>query len=74
MSIDRQAAEVDRVKRTEHGVITDPFYLYPDNLVEDALELMSRYRISGVPIVDEYDLRHSHQSRCSLWANPQAHR
>ncbi len=53
MSIDRQAAEVDRVKRTEHGVITDPFYLYPDNLVEDALELMSRYRISGVPIVDE---------------------
>ena len=53
MSIDRQATEVDRVKRTEHGVITDPFYLYPDNLVEDALELMSRYRISGVPIVDE---------------------
>ncbi len=53
MSIDDQAIEVDRVKRSEHGVITDPFYLYPDNLVEDALELMSRYRISGVPIVDE---------------------
>lgn len=53
MSIDRQALEVDRVKRSEHGVITDPFYLSPHHLVNDALELMSRYRISGVPIVDE---------------------
>ncbi|NLY73070.1 MAG: IMP dehydrogenase [Tissierellia bacterium] len=53
MSIDRQALEVDRVKRSEHGVITDPFYLSPSHLVNDALELMSRYRISGVPIVDE---------------------
>jgi len=53
MSIEEQALEVDKVKRSEHGVITDPFFLSPDHLVENALELMSRYRISGVPIVDE---------------------
>lgn len=50
MTIERQALEVDRVKRSEHGVITDPIYLGPDNLVEEALVLMERYRISGVPI------------------------
>lgn len=50
MSIDRQALEVDRVKRSEHGVITDPIFLEPDNLVKEALVLMERYRISGVPI------------------------
>ncbi len=50
MSIEQQAKEVDRVKRSEHGVITDPFYLEPDNLVKDAVALMERYRISGVPI------------------------
>ncbi|MCL2370046.1 MAG: IMP dehydrogenase [Firmicutes bacterium] len=50
MSIEKQAAEVDRVKRSEHGVITDPFWLEPDKLVSDALNLMSKYRISGVPI------------------------
>lgn len=53
MSIEAQAMEVDKVKRSEHGVITDPFYLSEDHIVEDALELMSRYRISGVPIVDD---------------------
>ncbi|HZK09815.1 MAG TPA: IMP dehydrogenase [Clostridia bacterium] len=53
MSVEKQALEVDRVKRSEHGVITDPFYLSPHHLVKDALELMSRYRISGVPIVDK---------------------
>ena len=53
MSIEKQALEVDRVKRSEHGVITDPFYLSRDHLLEDALELMERYRISGVPIVDD---------------------
>ena len=53
MSIDRQAQEVDRVKRSEHGVITDPFYLSPDKTVEDALNLMARYHISGVPIVSD---------------------
>jgi len=50
MSIEKQALEVDRVKRSEHGVITDPISLSPDNLVSEALELMERYRISGVPI------------------------
>ncbi|WMJ79604.1 IMP dehydrogenase [Clostridium sp. MB40-C1] len=50
MSIERQASEVDKVKRQENGVITDPFYLSPDNTIEEALSLMSRYRISGVPI------------------------
>jgi IMP dehydrogenase len=53
MSIEAQALEVDKVKRSEHGVITDPFYLSEEHLVEDALELMSRYKISGVPIVDD---------------------
>lgn len=53
MSIEQQALEVDRVKRSEHGVITDPFYLSAEHIVEDALELMRRYRISGVPIVDK---------------------
>ncbi|MDM8534935.1 IMP dehydrogenase [Clostridiaceae bacterium HSG29] len=51
MSIEEQALEVDRVKRAEHGVIVDPFFLSPENLVKDAEELMARYRISGVPIV-----------------------
>ncbi len=53
MSIEKQALEVDRVKRSEHGIITDPFYLSRDHIVADALELMERYKISGVPIVDE---------------------
>lgn len=52
MSIEQQAYEVDRVKRSEHGIITDPFYLSPDHKVADALELMERYHISGVPITD----------------------
>lgn len=50
MSIEAQASEVDRVKRQENGVITNPFYLHPDNIIQDALDLMSKYRISGVPI------------------------
>ena len=53
MSIEEQAVHVDKVKRSEHGVITDPFFLHPENLVTEALELMSRYKISGVPIVDK---------------------
>ncbi len=51
MSIDDQAEHVDKVKRSEHGVITDPFFLEPDRKVSDALELMHKYKISGVPIV-----------------------
>jgi len=50
MSIEAQAEEVDKVKRSENGVITDPFYLSPDNTLADADALMAKYRISGVPI------------------------
>lgn len=50
MSIEEQASEVDRVKRSEHGIITDPIFLHPDDRIQDALNLMARYRISGVPI------------------------
>jgi len=53
MPIEKQALEVDRVKRSEHGVIWDPIYLSPTHTVRDALELMERYHISGVPITDE---------------------
>jgi len=50
MPIQEQAAHVDKVKRSEHGVITDPFFLSPEHLIQDAENLMARYRISGVPI------------------------
>lgn len=50
MSIEQQALEVDRVKRSEHGIITDPIFLHPEQKVQDALNLMARYRISGIPI------------------------
>jgi IMP dehydrogenase len=53
LSIEEQVAEVDRVKRSEAGMIDDPVTLPPDARVADALALMERYRISGVPIVDE---------------------
>lgn len=52
MSIEEQAEQVDRVKRSENGVITDPFYLTPEHQVYDAEHLMAKYRISGVPIVN----------------------
>lgn len=52
MSIESQVAEVDKVKRSENGVIANPFFLSPENLVEDALDLMEKYRISGVPICE----------------------
>ncbi len=53
MSIERQAEEVDRVKRSEHGVITNPFHLSPMHTINDAAALMERYRISGVPVTVE---------------------
>ncbi len=53
MSVEEQAEEVDKVKRSENGVITDPFYLHPDNTLEDANNLMAKFRISGVPITDD---------------------
>ncbi len=52
MSMEAQAEEVDKVKRSENGVITDPFYLSPDHTVGDANELMGKFRISGVPITE----------------------
>ena len=52
MSIEAQADEVDKVKRSENGVITDPFYLSPENTLADANELMAKFRISGVPITE----------------------
>ncbi|MEN1966519.1 IMP dehydrogenase [Lentibacillus sp. N15] len=55
MSIEEQAGEVDRVKRSESGVITNPFFLTPDHQVYDAEHLMGKFRISGVPIVNNFD-------------------
>ncbi len=52
MSIQQQADEVDKVKRSENGVITDPFYLSPDHTLGDANDLMAKFRISGVPITE----------------------
>ena len=52
MSIEAQAEEVDKVKRSENGVITDPFFLSPEHTLEDANDLMAKYRISGVPITE----------------------
>ena len=53
MSIEAQAEQVDRVKRSENGVITNPIFLHPDNYVYEAEALMHKFRISGVPICDE---------------------
>ena len=56
MGIDRQAEEVDRVKRSESGMIVDPITVSPDQKIRDALELMARFRISGVPVTRENKL------------------
>ena len=53
MQISQQAGEIDKVKRSESGVIVDPFFLLPDDPVQSAVDLMAHYHISGVPIVDE---------------------
>ncbi|GLB62049.1 IMP dehydrogenase [Cytobacillus sp. NCCP-133] len=55
MSIEQQADQVDKVKRSESGVITDPFFLTPEQQVFDAEHLMGKYRISGVPIVNNHE-------------------
>ncbi|MDN3020260.1 IMP dehydrogenase [Paenibacillus sp. BSR1-1] len=55
MTIEQQAEQVEKVKRSESGVISDPFYLTPDHQVYDAEHLMGKYRISGVPIVNNMD-------------------
>ena len=53
MTIEKQADQVDRVKRSENGVIANPFFLAPDSLVSEAEELMGRFKISGVPICED---------------------
>ncbi|MGP1411659.1 MAG: IMP dehydrogenase [Peptoanaerobacter stomatis] len=53
LSISEQAGEVDKAKRSEHGIITDPFYLKKHNTIQEADDLMAKFRISGVPIVDD---------------------
>jgi len=53
MSIEEQAEEVDKVKRSESGIIVDPIYLYPENQVGEAIDLMGKYHISGIPIVNK---------------------
>ena len=53
MSIEAQKAQVDKVKRSENGVINNPFFLSPENTVQEADNLMHRYKISGVPVCDE---------------------
>ncbi len=56
MTIEAQATEVDRVKRSEHGVIVNPFYLSPQHSLKDADDLMAKYKISGVPICENKKL------------------
>jgi IMP dehydrogenase len=53
MSIEQQATEVDKVKRSEHGIITDPVFLHPEDKISEALKIMEHYRISGVPITSD---------------------
>ncbi len=53
MSIEAQADEVDKVKRSENGVISDPFYLHPEHTLRDANDLMAKFHISGVPITEQ---------------------
>ncbi len=53
MTIEEQATEVDKVKRSEHGVIVDPFFLSPQHRMYDAVELMKKYHISGVPVTEQ---------------------
>ena len=68
LPIDTQVAEVDKVKRSEAGMIVEPITLRPENLVADALQMMAHYHISGIPITDELGPtgRHSDQSRPPL--------
>ena len=56
LSIERQANEIDKVKRSEHGIIVDPIYLSPENILEDAHHLMEKYHISGVPVTENNKL------------------
>ena len=53
LSVDRQASEVDKVKRSESGMIVDPITMSPQNRIDEALEMMRHYKISGVPITED---------------------
>ena len=69
MSIEQQAEEVDKVKRSEHGIIVDPVFVHPDDMIGRALQLMARYRISGTPVVERGTAQaggHPHQPRPAL--------
>ncbi len=67
LTIEAQAGEIDKVKRSESGMIVDPVTIGPDQLIADALEVMRRYKISGVPVTQGHQARrHSHQSRSAL--------
>jgi IMP dehydrogenase len=56
MPIERQASEIDKVKRSEHGIIVDPIFLSPENTLQDAQNLMEKYHISGVPVTENNKL------------------
>ncbi len=66
LSIEQQANEVDKVKRSESGMIVDPVTMSPDAKVSEALDVMRQYKISGVPITERKAGRHSHQPRSAL--------
>jgi len=68
LSIEEQVAEVDKVKRSESGMIVEPVTLPPDALVREALALMARYKVSGVPITDENGIL-SASSRTAIFAS-----
>ena len=75
MPIDRQAEEVDRVKRSESGMIVDPVTISPDITLRQALEIMEKYRISGLPVTARLSPhRHSHQPRPALRKKSQSAR
>ena len=69
LSIEDQVAEVDKVKRSEAGMIVEPVTLPPDALVRDALELMAHYKVSGVPITDDGRACSSASSRTATSAS-----
>ena len=67
LTIEAQAGEIDKVKRSESGMIVDPVTIGPDQMIADALEVMRRYRISGVPVTQGTEAGgHSHQPRSAL--------
>ena len=72
MSIEAQAAEVDKVKRSESGMIVDPITMSPDAKISDALEVMKKYRISGVPITKPASVRRCRVAEVTPRATPKS--